>query len=351
MFFASKKIIGLDIGTSAIKLAEVDVTRKGAKLISFGLTPTPAGAVVGGEIMDSLAIAEGIRQIQAEIKTKCKNVATGLWGTAVVIKKITIPRMEESLVAEQIRWEAEQYIPFDINEINLEYKILNKLNENAETMDIILVAARQENVFRYAEAIESSGLTCSILDISGFALANCFERSYGKMGGHIVGLLNIGASVTSFVVIENGEVVFCRDIPVGGMTYNNEIQKAMGVSQEEAEALKIAFSGGQSGPEELGQVIQFTHEIVCDEIQGSLDFFKNTSLSGSITHYFATGGGSCTTGLLESLSQHIGIQVEVFDPFIGLDYNEKMFSPDYISQIRDFSAVAIGLGMRKLGDT
>ncbi|MCB0364809.1 MAG: type IV pilus assembly protein PilM [Bdellovibrionaceae bacterium] len=350
MFFAGKKIIGLDVGTSTIKLAEVDVSRKGAKLISFGLTPTPPGAVIGGEIMDSQAIAEAIRRMLAEVKTKRRHVATGLWGTAIIVKKITIPRMDENLVAEQIRWEAEQYIPFDVNEVNLEYKILENVNQSAETMDIILIAARQENVFRYAEIVESAGLICSILDVGGFALANCFEKNYGEMEGHVVGLLNIGASVTNFVVVESGEVVFCRDIPVGGMTYNNEVQKSMGISMEEAEALKIAYSSGHPGPEELGRIIQTTHEIVCDEIQGSLDFFKNTSSSGSITQCFVTGGGSRTGGLLDNLSRHIGLQVEIFDPFINLAYNDKVFSPDYISQIRDFSAVAMGLGMRELGD-
>lgn len=351
MFFSNKKVIGLDVGTSTIKLAELDVGRSGAKLVSFGLTPTPAGAVVGGEIMDSQSISNAIRRMLSEVKTKRRHVSTGLWGTAIIVKKITIPRMDESLVAEQIRWEAEQYIPFDVNEVNLEYKILERVNQSAETMDIILIAARQENVFRYAEIVESSGLICSILDVGGFALANCFERNYGILDGQVVGLLNIGASVINFVVFESGEVVFCRDIPVGGATYNSEIQKAMSISVEEAEALKIAYSSGQPGPEEIGKIVQSTHEIVCDEIQGSLDFFRNTSSTGSIGQCFVTGGGSRTGGLIAELSRHIGVQVEIFDPFINISYNDRVFSPDYIAQIRDFSAVAMGLGIRELGDS
>lgn len=351
MFFSNKKVIGLDVGTSTIKLAELDVGRSGAKLVSFGLTPTPAGAVVGGEIMDSQSISNAIRRMLSEVKTKRRHVSTGLWGTAIIVKKITIPRMDESLVAEQIRWEAEQYIPFDVNEVNLEYKILERVNQSAETMDIILIAARQENVFRYAEIVETSGLICSILDVGGFALANCFERNYGILEGQVVGLLNIGASVINFVVFESGEVVFCRDIPVGGATYNSEIQKAMSISVEEAEALKIAYSSGQPGPEEVGKIVQSTHEIVCDEIQGSLDFFRNTSSTGSIGQCFVTGGGSRTGGLIAELSRHIGVQVEIFDPFINISYNDRVFSPDYIAQIRDFSAVAMGLGIRELGDS
>ncbi|MCB0362104.1 MAG: type IV pilus assembly protein PilM, partial [Bdellovibrionales bacterium] len=230
----------------------------------------------------SQGISDAIRHMLGEVKTKRRHVSTGLWGTAVIVKKITIPRMDESLVSEQIRWEAEQYIPFDVNEVNLEYKVLERVNQSAETMDIILIAARQENVFRFAEIVETSGLVCSVLDVGGFALANCFERNYGVLDGQVVSLLNIGASVITFVVFENGEIVFCRDVPVGGSTYNTEIQKAMGVSLEESEALKLGFSSGQPGPEELGRIIQSTHEILCDEVQSSLDFFRNTSSSGAI---------------------------------------------------------------------
>ncbi|MBK7844699.1 MAG: type IV pilus assembly protein PilM [Bdellovibrionales bacterium] len=351
MFFSSKKIIGLDVGTSTIKIAELDVSRSGAKLVSFGLTPTPAGGVSSGEVLDSQIVADAIRRMMGEVKTKRRHVSTGLWGSSVIVKKITIPRMDESLVAEQIRWEAEQYIPFDVNDVNLEYKVLEKINQSAETMDIILIAARQEHVFRYAEIVESSGLICSILDVGGFALANCFEKNYGIMEGQVVCLLNIGASVINYVVFENGEVVFCRDVPVGGGTYNAEIQKAMGVTLEEAEALKIAFSSGQPGPDELGKIILSTHDIVCDEVQASLDFFRNTSNSGAITQCFVTGGGSRTGGLVDALSKRIGVRIENFNPFISITYNDRVFSPNYISQVRDFSAVAIGLGMREIGDS
>lgn len=351
MFFSNKKLIGLDVGTSTIKLAELEVSRSGTKLVSFGLTPTPPGAVVGGEVMDSQGISDAIRHMLGEVKTKRRHVSTGLWGTAVIVKKITIPRMDESLVSEQIRWEAEQYIPFDVNEVNLEYKVLERVNQSAETMDIILIAARQENVFRFAEIVETSGLVCSVLDVGGFALANCFERNYGVLDGQVVSLLNIGASVITFVVFENGEIVFCRDVPVGGSTYNTEIQKAMGVSLEESEALKLGFSSGQPGPEELGRIIQSTHEILCDEVQSSLDFFRNTSSSGAISQCFVTGGGSRTAGLIDSLSRYMGVRVDVFDPFINISYNERVFSPQYVAQIRDFAAVAMGLGMREIGDS
>src|SRR5262249_39295166 len=153
--------------------------------------------------------------------------AAGMWGTSVIVKKISMPRMEDNLLAEQVKWEAEQYIPFDINEINLEFQKIDSGALGGESMDVLLIAAKTDLVFRYVEAIQSAGYMCTILDVSGFALANCFEHNYGRVPGQIA-LLNIGASVTNFVVVENGQPTFTRDIPVGGNTFNHDIQNEMG---------------------------------------------------------------------------------------------------------------------------
>lgn len=228
MFFKSKKIIGLDIGTSSIKMAEMNVSRSGAQLVSFGIAPTPPNSVSGGEINDIASVGVTIQSLAAEMKTKRKIVATAMWGTAVIVKKITIPKIDKKLIRDQIRFEAEQYIPFDINNISLAHHILNG-SSTADTMDILLVAAQNELVSQYSQAVEVTGLHCGVLDVSGFALANCFEINYGRVPGEVIGILNFGASITNFVVISNGDVIFCRDIPVGGANYTNEIHKAMGV--------------------------------------------------------------------------------------------------------------------------
>lgn len=351
MFFKSKKLIGLDIGTSSIKMAELDVSRRGASLKAFAMVPTPSQSVVGGDIIQPQLISEAVAALAAELKSKKTSIATGLWGTSVIVKKISIPKMDEKLVAEQIRWEAEQYIPFDVNEVNLEFEILKASRQSAETMDVLLVAARQENLFKYVEIVEGAGLQCAVIDVGGFALANCFEKNYGPIPGQNVAVMNIGASVTNFVVIENGEVVFCRDIPVGGLTYTGDIQKAMGISFEEAEAMKISLSSGQPTPEEVSAVIQAAHETVSEEINGSIDFFTNTSQGGTISQCYITGGGSRTPGLITHLSNYIKIPCDVFDPFHKIGHSDKALSPSYIAQIRDFAAVAMGLGLRLQGDT
>jgi type IV pilus assembly protein PilM len=347
LFFNSKKMIGLDIGTSSIKIAELDVGRGTSTLVSFGVTPTPKDAYVSGDIANPQAIGEAIRQVIHEIKTKRKFAATSLGGNSVIVKRITIPKMEEKLIAEQIRWEAEQYIPYDINEVNLAYEIIKRSSTTAENIDLILVAAVQGHVFKYVEAVSLGGLNSSVIDVGGFALSNCFKANYGEMEGQTVALINVGAHSTTMVVIEDTEVVFCRDIPVGGMNYTMDLQKSLGMEFSEAETLKLNLTG-QTAPQEAAQVIQSTHEVYCEEIKGGIDFFINSSKSQTINRCFITGGGSRTPGLIEQISKIV--PAERFDPFFNLKVNKKSFSDQYLSQIRDLAGTAIGLGLRSVGD-
>lgn len=351
MLFGSKKVIGLDIGSTTIKVAELDVGRKASKLVSFGIIPTPPQAMSAGDILDTQSLAAAVAQVMAEVKIKKKQMASGLWGSSVIVKRISIPQMEESLVSEQIRWEAEQYIPYDINEVTLDYKILkNTISGSSETMDILLIAAVQEMTLKYAEVIALAGLDCSVLDVEGFALANCFEHNYGTMPGQVIAILNIGASVTNFVIVDNGEVIFCRDVPVGGLTYTGELQKSLGVSYEEAEDIKFSASSGGAVPEEANSVIEGAHDIVMDEISGSFEFFLNTADVAEVKQVFISGGGSLLPGLMERLERKFS-GCQRFDPFHKVSYNQKVFSADYIHQIRDMSAVVLGLALRKLGDS
>jgi type IV pilus assembly protein PilM len=167
------------------------------------------------------------------------------------------------------------------------------------------------------------------------------------MGGQHLCLLNVGASITNYVVLFNGEVVFCRDIPTGGNAYTAEIQKTMGMSFEEAEGMKINMEAG-GAPEELNETVQGGHEILCDEIAGSTEFFLNTNQAQELAAVYITGGGSKTPGLVEALAR--SYRVERLDPFIRV-MPDSSFSLDYIEQIRDFAAIAVGLGMRTAGDT
>ncbi len=348
-FFGAKKILGLDIGTSSIKIAELSSGRRGLSLSKFAMLPLNPGAVSGGEILEAQVIGQGIASLVSSIKSKSKNVSTGMWGTSVIVKKISMPRMDEKLVSEQIRWEAEQYIPFDVNEISLEHYILKKTASTIESMDVLLVAAKQEYVFRYLELVESANLQCSILDVSGFALANCFEYNYGIQPG-IVALLNIGAGVANLVVLNEGELIFSRDIAVGGFNYTQDIHKSMGVSLQEAEALKISASVGQEVPDEVNAIIASTNDSVVDEIRNSFEFFAATSGGLAINRFYVSGGCIFIPKLVEALARATGLTYEVMDPFARISYDTKAFSADYIAQIKSISSVVLGLAMRKEND-
>lgn len=348
MFFGSKKVIGLDIGTSTIKMAELEVSRNKAQLLSFGFVPTPTNSLNGGEITNSQAISQAIHAVAMEIKTKRKKVCTGMWGTAVIVKKITIPRIERKLIAEQIQWEAEQYLPFDINSISLAYHIVNT-NAGNETMDLLLIAAQHELVGQYRAAVHGAKLELGILDVSGFALANAFEMNYGK-SHETIGLINIGSGVTNFVVLQQGEVIFSRDVAIGGFNYTNEISKELSITLPEAESLKLSAVNRGAVPDEVHSIISATNDLVTDEIRNSFEFFVGSNNGAAFNRCFVTGGSSSVPGLMEQISKATNVSIERMNPFNRVKAS-KNFTSAYLKQIAPFAAVAMGLGMRELRDS
>lgn len=349
MFFKSKKVLGLDIGTSSLKLAELDVGRSGATLRSFRLAPTPLNSVSGGEIVDSLSLSQAIRGLAHELGSRRKSVCTGMWGMSVIVKKITMPKMEKNLLAEQIRYEAEQYIPFDINTVSLSHHLLRS-SSNGETQDILLIAAQNELVAQYYQVLTMANLECKILDVSGFALANCFEMNYGRIPGETIGLLNFGAAITNFVAISNGDIIFSRDIPVGGSNYTNEISKGMGISFQEAEILKLSAMNRQEVPDDVMNLISSTNESIAEEIRNSFDFLGATTNGLAVNRCLVTGGSAGTLGLLEAVARSTQNHFEHFNPFLKIKVNSKGVPSEYRAQIAPLAAVAVGLGLRQMGD-
>lgn len=349
MFFKSKKVIGLDIGTSSIKIAEMDVSKSGATLLGFSLAPSPPNTVATGEITNTSLVSNVVSSLVNELRSRRKLVSVGLWGTAVIVKKITIPKMERKLIRDQIRFEAEQYIPFDVNSISLDYYPLN-VSSSPDTLDVLLVAAQNEVVNQYVTTVAMTGLKTTIIDVSGFALANAFELNYGKFHNENIGVFNFGSSITNFVVISQGQVIFCRDIPVGGLNYTNEISKNLGVSLAEAESLKISASLRREVPEEVHSIIGSTSEVVIEEIKNSLDFLSATTNGITLNRCYFTGGSSATAGMIEGLIKATGLNFEAMNCFRKIKYNSKKLSPAYMQQIGSYSAIALGLAARQEGD-
>lgn len=342
MFF-KKPLLGLDLGSSSVKIADLKISGKKAILNDLSMVPVQKGAIESGDIISPEVVAGALKAVVDRKSYKNFPAAVGMFGGAVLVKKITMPKMDPKIVHEQLRWEAEQYIPFNIDESVFDFHIIN--TASTETMDVLLVAARQDHIFRYFESVESAGLKCSVVDVNGLALANCFEFNYGVIPG-TVALVNIGASVTNLVIIDSGSVVFSRDIPYGGHLYDTEISRDLGVGLQEAESLKIGLSFQQETPQEVLAAIGNINDTLAMEINNSFDFYKSSGGAQSVTQIFSSGGVIRTPGLVQKIQETTNTSCTLFDPFLKVEVNPRKISQDLKEQIRLFCPVAIGLGLR-----
>jgi type IV pilus assembly protein PilM len=348
-FFSRAKVIGLDIGSSYLKAIEMEFSVKGGlSLVSFGMAAVPPDSVANGMIVNSQELVTSIQGIISHSKMTAKVGVTGLSGSSVIIKKITIPRVDNNVLKETIRFEAEQYIPFDINSVALTFVPL-KANQNDETMDVLIIAGQNEVLIQYVEVVALCGLKCSIMDVNNFALANCFEYNYGIFPGETIGIMNFGHETTNFVVINNGEVLFCRDLGVGGANFSNEIARSMSVTFAEAESFKVSAVSGMEVPDEVHTIINTEIERFVDEIKNSFEFFSASNPNTSIDRYYFSGGTSQMITLVEQVAHALGAPFERLDPFKKVKIIDNKLSPTYLKQISHFAPIAVGLAARGKG--
>ncbi|HLZ08046.1 MAG TPA: type IV pilus assembly protein PilM [Chloroflexota bacterium] len=350
MFFSKpKNVVGLDIGSSAIKLVELKEKKGGTyELVKMGLERLSPEAIVDGSIMDSSMVVETISRLNSEKAVKNSNYATSLSGHSVIIKKISLPAMSPEELAESIQWEAEQYIPFDINDVNLDYVPLN--TGTGDNIDVILVAVKKEKINDYTSVIGQSGKNAVLVDVDAFALQNCYEMNYGSDEGKTLALVNIGASVTNVNVLHGEASQFWRDITFGGNQYTDAIQREMSLSFEQAEDLK---RGKQVGDHTVQQVIPILNSVSEDfagELRKTLDFFTATSGADRVDEIILAGGGSGVLNLDATLRDKFGIAVNIMDPFQKVTVDEKTFNPEELAEVGPSMAIAVGLAIRKLGD-
>jgi type IV pilus assembly protein PilM len=348
MFFSSKKVVGVDLGSSSIKLAQVSKSKGMALLDNFAFVQTPAQTINNGDITDTYLLGESVKMLFKEQKFTSKNACIGMWGSTSIVKKISMPKVDAKALKEQIKYEAQQYLPFDISQVTIEYHVL-PFSSSSDQMDILIVAGQNDLITKYIEVATYGNLKTSIIDVSSLALANIFEFNYGKLN-EPVGLFNFGSNSTQFVVVFQGEVLFARDIPVGGFHFTNEICKNMGVTLEEAESLKLSQTQGAEVPESTRTFMNIAMEHVTEEVRNSIDFYSASGGDFQISKAFFTGGASLTEGLIEHLSDVLKIKFEVLNPLLKVKANNKKFSPQYLEQISPFLAVSLGLALREVGD-
>ena len=348
----SKLALGLDIGSSSVKLVHLKEGRRGYTLLAWGEAPLPPEAVVDNQLMNSSAIVEAIRQLLAQQKVKARDVAIGVRGHSVIIKRISMPVMSQEDLDESIQWEAEQYIPFDVKDVHIDTQILTPQGDAAGQMDVLLVAAKKDMINDFTAVCAEAGLAATVVDVDAFAVQNAYEINYAQTPGQPVVLINVGAAVTNINIVNNGMATFTRDITVGGNAFTEEIQKQLNISAEEAEALKVGGHGETDAvvPQEVERVIQGVADQMGGEIQRSLDFHAATAPDVHPTRVYLSGGTSRIPALFKVIEQRAGVPVEILNPFKNIEVDNRKFDPAVIMNAAPAAAVAVGLAVRRPGD-
>jgi type IV pilus assembly protein PilM len=347
---AKKGVVGLDIGSSAIKLIELKERKGEYSLQRLGVEPLSPEAIVDGSIMDSSLVVDAIHRLNDQAKVKATNYATSLSGHSVIIKKIQLPAISQDELAESIQWEAEQYIPFDINDVRLDYVVLSEGEPGRDNMEVLLVAVKRDKVNDYTSVISQTGKAPVLVDVDAFAVQNAYEVNYDLDPRKVVALINMGAGVTNIPVLSRGATVFWRDISFGGNQFTEALQREFNLSFEQAEQLKRGEPVDRYTLADARPVLDAVSAEMASEIHKTFDFFSATSSEGPVDQIVLSGGCSLTPNLEQVLRERFEVPVERMDPLRRIHYRDTDFNADWLHAVAPTLAVAVGLAVRKVGD-
>jgi type IV pilus assembly protein PilM len=349
LFFEPKGVIGIDIGTSSVKLLEIQELKKDCYLKNFGIAKLPRETIVNGVIMNADPLTEAVRDLISHLPTKSKNVVLSISGHPVIVKKISLPVMSDEQLEESIQFEVQQYIPFDLEEVNIDFQILGLSEDKKDQMNVMLVAAKKALINEYVNLISTAGLNTVIVDIDVFALENMFEFNYPMERDKNLALIDIGASVININILRGGVSTFTRDVFIGGYQITEDIQRQVNVPYDRAESVKLGKEVDGVNQEVVKSIIQKSSLSLAGEIQRSLDFFSSqTSLE--LNKIYISGGVVKTPNLVNLIQERTGIPTEIVDPLKSIQYNKGDFDSEYLREMSPFMAVGVGLALRRIGD-
>jgi type IV pilus assembly protein PilM len=349
-FMKKAESVALDIGSNSIKVVQLKQAKKGWELKKIGIGYLPPEAIVDGSIIDSMTVTDTVNELIAEHKIKAVDAISALTGHSVIIKKVSLPAMTEEELGESIQWEAEQYIPFPMSDVNIDFQILGEDTEGRGQMDVMLVAVKKDVINDYVNVIKEAGLNPIVVDVDSFALENMMEVNYSLAPEENIAIVNIGASIMSTSVVSGGLTVFTRSVPMGGNQFTEEIQRQSSVSFQEAEDLKIGKDAGGVSPSDVAGAVQSVTNSLTMEVKRSIDFFLGSTPGMVINKIMISGGAAKTKGLQEMMQESISIPVELVNPFNAISFNPKNFDPDFLNEMGPLFGVATGLATRRLGD-
>lgn len=346
-----KNLVGVDIGTSSIKVCQVKEGRRGLTLVRFGYAPLPPQAIVDGQVMDASMVVETLSRVVKDARIRQREVAVSVSGQSVIIRKIAVPMMTAAELDEQIQWEAEQHIPFDIKDVEVDYQVLKRRPETSQ-MDLLLVAAKRDHINDYAQLVRNARLRPMVCDIDAFTLQNLFDFTRSLPEDKTVALINIGASLSSLNIIANGVSVFTREIATGGNAVTEQIQKGMGIPFDQAEAYKCGSGVGAPTthgivPQQVMAILDVASDTIAAEIQRSLDFFVATSGENEISSVFMTGGTSNLPMLRQAVEKRTRLSVTTWSPVERFAVDSKSVNEAELLARAPQLGIVLGLTLRR----
>src|SRR5678815_3043560 len=339
----NKPLIGLDIGSNSIKAVELTKSRKGYELTGFASEVLEPDSVVDGAIMNSRAVAEAIKRVLFIGRFKPKGISAGVSGHSVIVKRIVVPGATNAEVDASIQFDAEQHIPFQIAEVNLDYQVIGPVGTGDPEMEVLLVVAKKDKIQNHTNVIKSIGRNADVVDIDAFALQNAFEVNYTVDSSATIALLNIGASLMNINITKGGMPLFIRDVPVGGNQYTDILQKELQLDFQEAEDLKLGRSGSEA--EMVMPLLESITEMLIMEAQKTSEFSRETYPNETIARVLICGGTSRTPGLADKLQETLGYPTEVLNPLKHITIGPKV-NAGQINSLGPSLAVAVGLALR-----
>ncbi|KPJ53845.1 hypothetical protein AMJ39_02840 [candidate division TA06 bacterium DG_24] len=341
-----RRNVGLDIGSSLIKVVDLETGGKGAMLHNYGIGALPPDVIVDGEVMDREVVVDTIKGLFASKGITKTAVATALSGRGVIVKKITMEKMREAEAREQIRWEAEQHVPFDISDVSLDFQIVD--TESApDQMDVLLVAAKRENVTARVNLLQEAGLDTVLVDVAAFAIQNVYEANYGFEPGQLIALVNVGAETSGINFVKDGISFFTRDLSTAGGDCSQRLQKELGVGYEQATEILKGESLEAVGMDQLQPILRSFGEDLAVGIERTLPYLPSSDETRKMNRIVMSGGGAMIPGLADFLQERFEIPVEIIDPFQRIEYAPDLFGPQGPKSTGPIIAQAIGLAMRE----
>lgn len=335
--------VGLSVGTSSVKLVELRKSGKMWKLLHFGIVQLPEDVVVNREIVNQVAVVEAIKTLAAQLRLKNKSVCTAISGASLIIKRmlIDVPNIKE--LQEQVFWEAEQYLPFDVSEVVMDFQVLSRAKDNKT--DVLLVAVKRSVLESYMEAVSGAGLKPKIVDVDFFALQNLYEANYPVRPAEAVAIVDVGASSLKLVVVHAGIPVFTKDTAIGGRSLTLEIQKHLNISYTDAETLKVGGAGGGI-PQEVSDLMHIMADNIGIEIKKALDFYGASSSGAPVSFILLAGGSAKIPELSKVVEDSVGLPTQVLNPFNSITYDPAVFTQEYLAAVAPIASIPIGLALR-----